>query len=423
MPMTINSMKVKPLIVSHSDVSGGAARAAYRLTRALREQNIDATMCVASKLSDDSYIVGPETKIGRVVANILPRINRGFVRLQKTTNPMLHSVNVMPGFAYSQIEKSNADVVNLHWINKEMLSIREIGRLQKPVVFTLHDMWAFCGAEHYCPDTESSRFRQGYCPENRSRDHSGLDIDRWTWSRKRHYWQTPRHVISPSCWLADCARESALMHGWPVHVVPNVLDVERFQPLDKAFCRQAFGLPANVPLIAFGAIGYDLRKGFDLLMGALKVLANDKCLAGAECVVFGQGETNKPLNLGFPLRFIERLHDDWSLALLYGAADVVVVPSRQENLPQAATEAHACGTPVVAFNTTGLPDVVEHKTTGYLAEPFSVEDLANGIHWVLDDYSRYKWMSVAARERAVRLWSPEVVVPQYMDIYQRAMND
>jgi len=415
--------KIKPLIVSHSDLSGGAARAAHRLTRALREQYVDATMLVASKMSDAPYVVGPKTKMGRAIVNILPRINKTLMRLQKSTNPILHSTNVMTSFLFRQIEESEANVVNLHWINKEMLSIREIGRLKKPVVLTLHDMWAFCGAEHLSLDSELSRFRQGYRSDNRPEGHTRLDIDRWTWKRKLRNWQMPRHVICPSHWLANCVQESALMRGWPVHVVPNVLDVDRFQPLDKAFCRQALGLTADVPLIAFGAIGHDINKGFDLLANALDSLAKNKLLCGAECVVFGQSETSQSPSLGFPIRFIGRLHDDCSLTLLYNAVDVVVVPSRQENLPQIATEAHACGTPVVAFKATGLLEVVEHETTGYLAEPFSVEDLANGIFWVLEDHHRHQGLSVEARKRAVRLWSPKVVVPQYIDVYRKAMED
>jgi len=116
------------------------------------------------------------------------------------------------------------------------------------------------------------------------------------------------------------------------------------------------------------------------------------------------------------------LHDDTTLALLYSAADVTVVPSRQDNLPQSGTEAQTCGCPVVAFNVTGLPDVVEHGTTGYLAEVYSSEDLAKGIAWVLEDAERHAQLGAQARERAVLLWSPDVVVPQYLEVYQAAID-
>jgi len=116
------------------------------------------------------------------------------------------------------------------------------------------------------------------------------------------------------------------------------------------------------------------------------------------------------------------LHDDTTLALLYSAADVTVVPSRQDNLPQSGTEAQTCGCPVVAFNVAGLPDVVEDGTTGYLAEAYSSEDLAKGIAWVLEDAERRAQLGGQARERALRLWSPDVVVPQYVEVYQAAID-
>ena len=141
------------------------------------------------------------------------------------------------------------------------------------------------------------------------------------------------------------------------------------------------------------------------------------------CVIFGQSEPESPPCLGLPIHWLGHLNDDITLSLLYSAVDVTVVSSRQENLPQTATEAQACGCPVVAFNTTGLTDVVEHKHTGYLAEAFSVNDLAKGILWVLADKDRHAKLSFQARQRAVSLWSDEVVVPQYMEVYKRAIHE
>lgn len=412
-----------PLIVSQSDRTGGAARAASRLTKALRGNGVEANMLVASKMGDEFYVAGPDNRVARMLAPLLPRINKILTSLQSTTNPILHSLNIIPGCAYRQIEKSAADIINLHWVNKEMLSIASIGRITKPVVFTLHDMWAFCGSEHLSPDDGmNARFRLGYVPHNRPRGHKGLDLDRWAWERKQKFWTHPRHVICPSNWLARCAQESALMKKWPVHVVPNPLDVSTFQPLDRRFCRKVLGLPVDVPLIAFNGIGNDYNKGFDLLAAALRIIAASDQISGVECVVFGQNEAANSSQLGLPLRFAGRFYDDCSLALLYNAVDVVVVPSRQENLSQTATEAQSCGTPVVAFNAAGLPDTISHRETGYLASVYEPEDLAQGIRWVLGDAARYTQLAESARRRAIRLWAPEVVVPQYLEVYQQAMN-
>ena len=182
------------------------------------------------------------------------------------------------------------------------------------------------------------------------------------------------------------------------------------------------GLPQEPRLVLFGAIGggRDPRKGWDLLQPALTQVAGG--VSNVHGIIFGQSEPQLPPQLGLPLHWMGHLHDDTTLALLYSAADVTVVPSRQDNLPQSGTEAQTCGCPVVAFNVTGLPDVVEHGTTGYLAEVYSSEDLAKGIAWVLEDAERHAQLGAQARERAVLLWSPDVVVPQYLEVYQAAID-
>jgi glycosyltransferase involved in cell wall biosynthesis len=185
--------------------------------------------------------------------------------------------------------------------------------------------------------------------------------------------------------------------------------------------REILGLPLDKKLVLFGAISptADRRKGWDLLQLALQKLsqtADD--IVG---VIFGQSEPPDPPRLGLPLEWMGYLHDDITLSLLYSAVDVMVVPSRQDNLPQTSTEPQACGTPVVAFDVCGLPSAVEHKQTGYLAKPFDIDDLAHGISWVLSDQERSQKLSSQARERAVRLWSPEVVAKQYLEVYEEAI--
>ena len=281
-------------------------------------------------------------------------------------------------------------------------------------------MWPFCGAEHYVVDDQHARFRSGYSKNNRAPDHKGLDIDRWVWSRKQKSWENPVQIVTPSRWLAECVKDSALMHNWPVTVIPNTLDTETYKPYSKRIAREKLCLPNDSKLVLFGALkgGKEPRKGWDLLQPALARVG--QCIPDVHGVIFGQSEPKDPPKLGLPLHWLGHLHDDATLALLYSAVDVTVVPSRQENLPQIGTEAQACGCPVVAFNITGLPDVVEHEYTGYLAQAFSIDDLARGIEWVLNDDERYSKLSVRSRERAMRLWSPEVVVPQYLQVYEQA---
>lgn len=413
-------MKVQ--LFAHTDANDGAARAAYRLHRALGAAGAASSMVVSIKQTDDWSVEGPDGVLGRIYGKVRFPIGARLMQFQKSDNRNLHTGNWLPSSKSVVINASDVEVANLHWVG-EALSVEDIGRIRKPLVWTLHDMWPFCGAEHYTKDGQFARWRTGYDKTNRPITERGLDLDRFVWQRKRRAWRRPMHVVAPSHWLADCARQSLLFRDWPVSVIPNVLDTSIYQPLDRGVCRQALGLPADRRIILFGAIGgaTDPRKGYDLLLDALAQLAIRRGAQNVLCVVFGQGAPQNPPALPFPTRWMGRVHDDATLALLYNAADVMVVPSRQENLPQTATEPQACGCPVVAFDCTGLRDAVVHRETGYLAQAFDAEDMAEGLRWILDDAARREAMGHTARARALSLWAPEVVVPQYLEVYESAI--
>lgn len=416
----MQGMKIS--IVSTSDSSGGAARAALRLHKVLLDNGSDCRMRVAEKNCDLTSVAGAVGKVAKGWGILRRNSAVALMRLQSTPNFNAHSPSVFPSGIVDELNASVAEVINIHWVCNEFLSIEDLGRIKKPAVWTLHDMWAFCGSEHYAPEDGLARWRSGYLAENRPAEHKGLDIDRWVWNRKIKNWARPAHIVTPSRWLADCAINSALMHDWPVTVIPNPLDTRQFQPWPKALAREILGLPLDVRLVLFGAIGGGSapRKGWDLLQPALDIVAGK--MPDMQGVILGQSKPLNPPSLKMPLHWMGHVSDDATLALLYSAADVTVVPSRQENLPQSGTEAHACGCPVVAFNCTGLPDVVAHGETGYLAEPYGSEDLAKGIHWVLEDSERHSRLCAAARVRALHLWSPEVVVPQYIKVYEAAIE-
>jgi glycosyltransferase involved in cell wall biosynthesis len=409
---------MKIVHVSHSDLSGGAAIAAYRIHRVLRSQGVDSTMAVNSATSGDWTVQGPKAPVAKQMAYVRPYLGSFFSRGLQTTEPGIHSTALVSSTWPQRLKATGADIINLHWVNWEMLSISDIGQLQQPVVWTLHDMWAFCGAEHY---TNDHRWREGYWRHNRPGYEGGVDLNRWTWNRKRKHWRKPFQIVTPSQWLADRVSKSVLMGDWPVTVIPNPIDTELWQPVDKGLARQLLHLPQDLPLLLFGAAegSADPRKGFDLLTAALAHLRGE--IDGLELVVFGQGEPKQPPALGFPVHYMGRLQDPLSLRVLYSAADAMVIPSRQDNLPNTGLEGHACGTPVIAFKVGGLPDIVDHLKTGYLAAPFDIEDLVRGIQWVLEEGDRLIGLSNNARERALDLWSPEVVGNLYHNIYSSIM--
>jgi glycosyltransferase involved in cell wall biosynthesis len=415
---------MKPSLVSHSDLSGGAARAAFRLLAALRGSNCDAQMQVRFKSSDTPAIAGPASGLSRL-ANLL-RGPAGHIigRTQRVGDGAMRSGNWLPSRFAAALNASNADLVNLHWVGGETLSIEDIGRIRQPVVWTLHDMWPFSGGEHYGPDDAHARWRRGYTRANRPSGIRGLDLDRLVWERKGRAWRRPIHVVAPSQWLAECARGSALFKSWPISVIPNPLDTTVFRPHARTLAREILGLPDGARIVLFGALGgtQDPRKGGDLLLEALRQLAGTASHDATLGVIFGQSTPAQAPAIGMPLRWMGHLSDDVTLSLLYSAADVMVVPSRQENLPQTATEAQACGCPVVAFNCTGLPDAVVHQQTGMLVPAFDTGAMAQAIALLLSDASLRERFGQAARARAEALWTARKVAAQYLACYEEALG-
>ena len=366
-------------------------------------------------MAGDWTVEGPTSKLGKIIGRARPQVASLLTKTLRTENPIIHSPAILPSNWVKRVNACNADVVHLHWVQGEMLSIADIGRIEKPIVWTLHDMWAFCGAEHY---TEEYRWREGYRRDNRPTYESGFDLNRWIWEHKRKHWRRPMQIVTPSRWLADCVRDSALMGGWPVQIIPNCLNTERWKPMGQPLAREILGLPAGVPLLTFGAMGGDRdpRKGFDLLAAALRHLRSQ--VPRLELAVFGQLAPRNPPDLGFPTHYIGHLHDDLSLRAVYSAADALIVPSRQDNLPNTAVEAQACGTPVIAFNIGGLPDIIEHMETGYLASAFDSSQLASGIKWVLTHRQKQKLRRQCEKNAKLKFMSIKIS-KMYLDLYKK----
>jgi len=179
---------MKILYLSTLDIMGGAARGAYRLHRGLLDKGVDSTMLCCQKFSDDPTVLGPRTPWESRYWKFRHWATKGLLRLQRSTNPVIHSVNVLPTGMAKRINKFDADVIQMHWVGSEMISIREIGEIERPIVWRLADQWAFSGGEHYALPGRAERYAEGYLKTNRPQGYDGLDIDRWTWDRKMKHW-------------------------------------------------------------------------------------------------------------------------------------------------------------------------------------------------------------------------------------------
>ncbi len=423
---------LRVVFVGAHDSSGGAARALTRLFMMLynrqEELGLDLTMRVVHKTIDHPAIIGGKpTRNRREYARyfLRTRFRKYFPRKKfVSNNTLLHSQALHHSGMGKELLAMDADLYVLNWLGNGTLSIPEVGKLHNKALWQLYDMWMFSGAEHY---TDENRAQVGYTKKSRPGHESGPDIDRETFLRKKRHWRTPRPILSPSTWLANEAKKSTLTATWPIHVIPYPLDTDFWHPVDKKASRVTFGLPGDHKIVLFGASeGTRLPyKGVDLLFDALELVKQKLEPSGLHdsTTVAIFGEKRDPITIGgLPVVFLGEL-DNEGLRAAYSAADVMIVPSRLEAFGQVASEAHSCALPVIVFENTGLTDIVGHEETGLHAKKNNPRDLADSIASLLADDAMLARFSAAAREKAVRLWSEDVVAPRYAKLLHDAAPD
>ena len=410
---------MRVLIVSTYDITGGAAKSAYRLHKALLNEGIDSIMLVQDKKSDDIAVIGPETRIEKSIALIRPAIDRAPIKIfgYKPKSDFSLSWLGFNGVVY-KIKEIDPDIVHLHWITDGFIKVEDIAEIKQPLVWSLQDMWAFTGGCHYDEGCGLFKYTCGKCPILGSKIE--FDLSRINWMRKKKIFHKKNMVIvGPSKWIHKCAKESSLLKNHYHVNIPTPIDTSLYRPLDKKFSRETWNLPQNKKIVLFGAVSAtsDVRKGFKELVEALKFVRTDDI----ELVVFGSSQPANVLDFGFRVRYVGHLYDDISLITLYNASDVVVVPSLQENLSNVIMESLSCGIPVVAFNVGGNPDMIEHQKNGYLAKPFDPADLAYGVDWVLN-HKNYTELCKNAREKILREFDSKVVAKKYIELYEEILR-
>lgn len=410
---------MKTLILSTSDIEGGAARAAYRLHQGLQAIGVASQMLVRARFSGDKSVVAEKS----VLTKLGPQMNSLPLRRYSNRERTLFSPQWFPDALAKKTADINPDVVNMHWVCNGYLQIETLAKLNKPLFWTLQDMWAFTGGCHYNQSCDRYQDSCGRCPQLNSAKER--DLSRAIWQRKGKAWKNLNlTIITPSSWMADCVRASSLLADRRVEVIPFGLDTDRYRPVAATIARDLLKLPQDKQIVLFGALSAtaDKRKGFHLLLPALQRLSQTGWRDKIELAVFGASEPENPVDLGFKTHYLGSFQDDLALALVYSAADVMIAPSLQESFGQTASEALACATPVVAFNATGLKDIVDHQLNGYLAQPYEVEDLARGIAWVLGDEERNKKLSIQAREKAERVYALELQAQHYITLFEEILS-
>jgi glycosyltransferase involved in cell wall biosynthesis len=379
------------LHLSTFDITGGASRAAYRLHLGLRQIGMSSRMLVRQKASDDPDVLlagaTPEKSWHRAWRKAAPYLDDPPRRLLRTDNPTPISPALLPSPTAGDVRRIAPAIVNLHWICGGFVSPTALPKLAAPIVWTLHDQWAFCGGEHYTTDGDH-RFEQSYPTGSRPAGEGGPDVNRFLWQRKQREYRRIKtmSIVAPSRWLADLARRSSLLGSRRIEHIPYGIDAARFHPVDRGMARSLLGLDPEKRIILFGAFGgvHNPRKDFPLLANAIRHLVAAGRGSNLALVIFGSGDAGVPTDLGIPVQALGVLHDDISMALVYAAADVYVSTSLADNLPLTVMEAMSCGTPVVGVDVGGMSDLVRDGETGALVTRRDPAALAGALSTVLD---------------------------------------
>ncbi|MBK3518010.1 glycosyltransferase family 4 protein [Carboxylicivirga marina] len=412
---------MKVLIVNLSDIEGGAARAAYRLHQSLLGEGVDSQMLVINKRTTDYTVLSSNTKSSKLLDAVRPSIEQLPVKFYKNKSKTTFSNSCIgKRNLFKIINEINPDIVHLHWICGGMIRIEDFKKIKAPIVWSLHDMWAFTGGCHYNEDCNRYQVGCGECKVLHSRHAS--DLSSRVWKRKNRTYNRVNSltIVGLSSWLNDCSKNSFLLKGKKHYNLPNPINTNLYRPFDKSQARDLWRLPKDKKLVLFGAMGAtsDPRKGYVLLKEALAEIKHND----VELIVFGSSKPKDSQNLGFKTHYLGHIHDDVSLVTLYSCVDVMVVPSVQENLSNAIMESLACGTPVVGFNIGGNSDMIEHKLNGYLAPAFDITELSRGIDWVINNNSKNE-ISEYARTKVVTCFDSEKVGKRYLSLYKEILRN
>ena len=425
--------KIKVSIFSTSDL-GGAGIACLRHHSSLQHTNISTEMYVARQntyaknlhtlpnknrvarvgLSGSAEIVS--LKMGESSKEVSKYKNRPHGLEIFSTTSQCADLSTVPFL-------EDFDIINLHWITDFLDISSSLNILKKyPIVWTLHDMRPFTGGCHYAGDCKKYMKHCGSCPQLGSSDPSDLSFNTWKTS-KSAYRQLDMHIVTPSQWLAERAQESSLFRRFPVHVIPHSQPLNIFNIKNKSAMRQSLGFSNDELILAFAAQQLDnQRKGLHYLLACLKKVAAGPLKEKVHLMLLGNKSPSDFFNLGIKATSFGHIDDPNILSILYNASDAVIVPSLEDNSPNVICEAAGCGTPVLAFAAGGIPEMIRHKETGWLAPIRDVDALVEGIYWLAES-RKDPLLARRCRVLALEKWNEHKGAKLYEQLFLSLKNE
>ena len=388
---------MKILNISYSDQFGGAAKSAYRIHTLLNSiKNIKSDMLVVKKMSNDKKVFTLKSKKTIFFFKLKNYFGMIVSKFDINNNPKSYNFFKSPFLKF--INNSDYDLINLHWINAETLSIDDIKKINKPFIITMHDMWWICGSENYL-DYDDKKWKKG--------DFENY-LSNYIYKKKKFIF--PKAIISPSKWLIDSVRASNLYNGVKLINIPYPVNQKIFTPKKnlKAFTKLRL-FKNNKIKIFFGVFGNasDKRKGLDLLLKSLDMI-NPNLF---ELIIASKNEFDKAKK--FKIKNLNYIENEKDLSKIYNICDIVVLTSRLDNLPNIALEAQSCGKPLVGYNVGGISDIIKNNHNGFLIKPFNFSLFSKKLEILIKNKKLRKKFSINAEIFSKKNWSNKVIKEKY----------
>jgi len=413
------------LIVSTSEKTGGAALAANRLMEALKNNGEKAMMLVRDKETEQISVAALPSS-WRLRWHFLWERWCVFWHLRFRRQHLFDIDIANSGNDITRTrEFQEADIIHLHWVNQGMLSLNNIRKILdsgKPVVWTMHDIWPATAICHLTMGCERYQSRCSHCPYLPGNGGEN-DLASQVWKRKERMLHG-KNILFVACsrWLATEAGKSGLLQGQKVVSIPNPIDLHIFHQEDKTAARQRAGLPLDKRLILFVSQRVtNQNKGMSYLVEACKILNTQypETKDNTGLVILGGHAEEVAGQFEMPVYPLGYINDTKRIVDIYNAADLFVLPSLSENLPNTIMEAMACGVPCVGFKVGGIPEEIDHLKNGYVAEYKNAEDLARGMRWILDEANPQE-LSSHAVGKVASTYSQQRVALKYIEVYSQA---
>jgi len=437
------------LQVSTADIGGGAEKVAWNLYRAYQKRGHTSWLAVGFHRSNDlSVFPLPDLPPSSSPWARLPwGLYRRFDPYKKESRGRHYlraGLLALSGFQ-AEIERRQGredfnfpgswkllqlppqppDIIHTHNLHGGYFDIRYLPNLsrQLPIVWTLHDEWAFTGHCAYCLGCPRWKTGCGHCPDLRIYPSLLRDATDWNWQRKRAVYQKSKlHVATPSHWLMDEVQLS-MIEPVESRVIPYGVDLTKFHPVDSSQARSELGLPLDQNILLFTASQtiHNMFKDYTTIEQALHHLSREKNFS-AIFLSLGGGSGEEHIG-SVTIRHIPFIRDQNQVARYYQSADIFLHAARTDNFPNTVLEALACGTPVIATAVGGIPEQVRDGETGYLTPPADPQAMAGRIAELIFNPTRRKEMGLRAAEDAWRRFDLNRQVNDYLAWYQEILDN